>query len=293
MFGRKNSAEMHTWVEARLSDYADNQLASAERAQLERHLADCAQCQASLASLRWTIALVMQAPVPASQRSFVLPVPARRAPTFAFGFARLATALATLLLVAVIGVDLITQFGGASAPASAPAPKRDAAELAFAPTPTAPAALSAPSALPTAAPKPTLAPPLPAAVPPAPTKAPEPSKGAEALATQPALQDAQKLPSAIPSVRQPVASGAMVTATIPAPTATLAPTQTATAVVPTALLTPTVVAQARAEPTTRAPVAPPATTSQPTATPLRVVEIGLLFLTIFFGVLMVLFRRRQ
>jgi hypothetical protein len=46
-------------------------------------------------------------------------VPPKRQPSLASGFAGFATALATLLLFAVIGVNLITQSGG-SMTASAP-----------------------------------------------------------------------------------------------------------------------------------------------------------------------------
>ncbi|HEX7593570.1 MAG TPA: zf-HC2 domain-containing protein, partial [Anaerolineae bacterium] len=112
MAERKFSATEHAWVEERLSAYIDNQLAPLERAQLERHLRDCVRCQASLASLRWTVSLVQQAPAPALPRAFTLPVPARHAPAFGFGLARLATVAATLLLFAVIGVDAISQLGG-------------------------------------------------------------------------------------------------------------------------------------------------------------------------------------
>ena len=126
MVGRNNSTNVHAWVEARLSEYLDNQLAANERAQIEQHLRECVDCRASFESLRWTIALVKQAPAPALPRAFTLAVPAvaKRAPqkSLAFGLAQFATALATLLLLAVIGVDVITQFGGgvtATAPSAA------------------------------------------------------------------------------------------------------------------------------------------------------------------------------
>jgi hypothetical protein len=57
---------------------------------------------------------------------------------------------------------------------------------------------------------------------------------------------------------------------------------------------PTAVAQARAE-ATRAPqpTQVPLATAQPLATPLRVVEVGLLFLVVFFGTLVVVMWRRK
>ena len=58
MADRNFAANEHAWIEERLSAYIDNQLAPLEHAQLERHLRGCARCQASLASLRWTVSLL-------------------------------------------------------------------------------------------------------------------------------------------------------------------------------------------------------------------------------------------
>ena len=92
MFGR-SSSNSHTWVEARLSAYVDEQLDARERAQIEKHLSACARCQAQLESLRWTIDLLKHAPAPALPRSFTLPVPARRASAFGFNFATMRSQL--------------------------------------------------------------------------------------------------------------------------------------------------------------------------------------------------------
>jgi hypothetical protein len=299
MFERNDTAELHPWVEARLSAHIDNQLPTAERTHLEQHIGECARCRASLESLRWTIALVKQAPVPASSRSFTLPVPARREPaSFAFGFARFATALATLLLFAIIGVDLISHAlrGGAAAPAMAPSAAKEIAAptqaVALAPMPTQSVVSRAE---PTPAPKPSTAPvfapppaaPSPAA--PATAKAPESALGAaEVSPTQSVADTAQKSQGATPPARQP-ATGGVITATIPAPIATLEPTAT---VQSTATLAPTIVAQARTEPT-RGTVPTSTAPAEPIVSLLRVVEIGLLFAAFFFGVLMVLLGRRK
>ncbi len=131
MFSRLFS-DSHAWVAARLSAYIDEQLTASERARVDAHLRDCVRCQSSLKSLQWTIALVKQAPAPTVPRAFTLPVheyqardqfaaaPARTRPVvrtpsarFVFPALRLSTALATVLLVALVGIDLITQFGGA------------------------------------------------------------------------------------------------------------------------------------------------------------------------------------
>ena len=186
---RNFSENEHAWVEERLSAFVDDQLAPLERAQLERHLRECARCQASLASLRWTISLVKQAPAPALPRTFTLPMPVpspaptRRASSFGFGFARLATVVATLLLFAVIGVDAISQLGGGTA-AFGPGAQQSAAQptsVALAPaqvqdqakqaSPTVSTANSFAAAQPTAT-TPATRPQAPAALPPAPASAP-------------------------------------------------------------------------------------------------------------------------
>ncbi len=124
MLERKNNQELHSWVEERLSAYMDNQLPSLERARVDRHLRGCDECQRALASLQWTVALLKQAPAPALPRSFLLPVPerARRAPIIGLGVLRFGTAMATLLLISLIGIDLILQYGsfGMTATSSAP-----------------------------------------------------------------------------------------------------------------------------------------------------------------------------
>jgi Putative zinc-finger len=296
MAERKFSATEHAWVEERLSAYIDNQLAPLERAQLERHLRDCARCQASHASLRWTVSLVKQAPAPALPRAFTLPMPAqaRRAPAFGFGFARLATVAATLLLFAVIGVDAISQLGGGFA-ASAPAALQSAAQptsIALVPTSAADKSLAASPAV------------APAAVPPIATSAPSPTevfgRGGGAQETVPTdsaksgviTLTAPRAPAVAPrgSITATLAIGAASIATLVPPTATA----TATVPSPTAMAqsSPTPNAQARVQPTV-AP-APPRVDETPRqiVTPLRLGEIGLLFLAVFFGTLTVMLRRR-
>ncbi len=292
MSGRNHPAELHSWVEARLSDYIDQQLAPNERARVEQHLAECALCRASLESLRWTIALVKQAPVPAARRSFALPVPVPRSqPSFGFAFARLATAMATLALVATIGIDVITRMG-AGAPTSVMAPAAEklaeptqviALAPTFAPQPTEAsrvgiASESAPSAVP---PAPAFA----ATLPPAPTKAPAPLPFTSAVSP---TQSADSAKAQTQPARAPAAGSGIITPTIVAPTVTIAPTQTATPVPPTATPAPTMVAQVQREPVAGAPVAQTA----PLLSPFFIIEIGLFFAVIFFGTLTVLKRKR-
>ncbi len=66
----------HNWEERReqLSALLDNELAGAERAQLQTHLQSCSACRAELESLRRTRALLRALPQPALPRSFLLPL---------------------------------------------------------------------------------------------------------------------------------------------------------------------------------------------------------------------------
>ncbi len=294
MVGRKHIAESHTWVEARLSDYLDDQLAANERARLEAHLADCDQCRASLALLRWTVALVKQAPAPELPHSFTLPVPAQRtvpqrAP--AFGALRWATVLATLLFCVVIGVDAITHLGNSAMPpnavsaAQAVAVAPTMAALALQPS-TQPQAAESTRLADTAAPKP--------AVPPAPAptqvfglgggtadnSTDAPRSSTPGRTPRPALARA---PTISNTVTAPRAAGIAPTAT-----PTSAPTITATPVLPTVTLAPTRVAIAQIEPTLAPRAANPA--PRETISSLRVAEIGLLFVVVFLATLTILLR---
>ncbi len=216
MLGKQNFSERHIWSQARLSEYLDQQIAPAERAQLETHLTECAECRTALASLRWTIALVQQAPAPALPRSFTLPVPAQRAasPTFVFGLARFATALATLLLIAVIGVDVILQFSGGVSMTTALAPQTDKQVAAPVIAPTL-QAVAAP--LPTSAPKPLASPTqvAPAAEVAKPTQVAKPTSALSATMSAPAAAPIVRATLPAPAPSMPPLLGAMPTITIP------------------------------------------------------------------------------
>lgn len=304
MFERKNNREGHVWVEERLSDYIDNQLAPLERSHLERHVRGCARCQASLASLKWAISLLKRAPAPALPRSFALTVPSKPAHLFQLNLSmlRLATALATLMLFALVGVDLISQWGGAGAPAPLPAAREiveptQAIALVQATPSASPDVLVAPTAAPpTSAPAQLLVQPrapattsLPS---PAPTQAPGvASVAAETSATKAGADTAPK--SAItPPAPKPAAADARATPTAAMPTA-LAPSRTTTAVSPTAPIeSPTPKVEVRVEPT-RGPPPPPSELPREMGSPLRIAELGLLFVAVFLGALTALVWRRK
>jgi predicted anti-sigma-YlaC factor YlaD len=67
-----------------LSAYIDGELSAAERAQLERHIPGCPECQEALGELRRVHDLLAALPTPNAPRSFALPLdiylPARSAP---------------------------------------------------------------------------------------------------------------------------------------------------------------------------------------------------------------------
>ncbi len=364
---RKNNRELHSWVEERLSAYMDNQLPPLERVKVERHLRECSQCERALSSLLWTVSLLKQAPAPALPRSFVLPVPKQtpRAPIISISLLRLATAMATLFLITLVGIDVILQLGGAAAPASLSAPR-----VAIAPTTVAgqrQAAQSEPptqaanaqtfsegragaTAAPTTAPvaketvSPTAVPPVVAPLPAAPATAappavaPKPTSppaatSAPAATAAPAAGALQSQTGAAsrPSVRSSAVQGS------PTPSAplvmgrgggnekssqdnaaTAAPLQSqprSLDVEPTDTLVPATETPSSPLPAPKAASAPPTATprqealAQPTralttqpatvpssedaipVSPLRIAELGALFLAVFLGVLTLLLRR--
>ncbi len=284
MMGQNQSRRIHQWVEERLSEYVDNRLLPRERAAIEQHLAECAACRASLESLRWTIALVKQAPAPALPRTFVLPVPAPRAPrpSLAFGLAQFGAALATVLLLVVIGVDALIQSSALRAPMpsvayESAAPPREIA--AVPPTTTRETtswreATRLPTLTATSQPEQTPQAVMPAApLPTAPLK--------RAIADQTL--------SATPAPRAGVALATT-------PTVTSTPTATATSVTPTATAfpSPTLIAQAREG--TRAPQPTPLADTVATldTNVLRALEVLLLALAVFFSAMVfVLWRARR
>lgn len=299
MLGRNQSVNIHRWAEERLSEYLDNRLAANEHTRLEQHLRECAACRASLESLRWTIALLRQAPAPVSTRAFTLPVPAPRATrhAFAFGFAQFGAALATVLLLAVIGVDVIMQWSGMGAPLAMPAKEFSEPALEIAAAPTMPVPDPADVLVPTPSARPPSVPLLEATKPAEPTKAPLPTiaPAAAAMRTSPTpdAKSANDTERKSPSATLPRVGVALLTPSPTfTPTMTLAPTLTPGALPTPTAPTPTRVAQARPE--TRAPQ--PATV--PYATPsllplLRVIEVVLFLLALFFGVLVVILWRKR
>ncbi|HID62344.1 MAG TPA: hypothetical protein EYP49_06340 [Anaerolineae bacterium] len=140
-FGKAKSKAEHRRIKEMLSVYMDGELPSRDRARVEEHLAECADCTWDLETLRQTVDLVGQLPKVPAPRAFTIreaPRP-RRAGLFqarwAYTYLKGATALAAALLILVLAGDALFQFRGAVtgfAPAMAPA--KEVAAPAAAPT---------------------------------------------------------------------------------------------------------------------------------------------------------------
>ena len=106
----------HELCQEDLSAYTDGQLEPPQRARVEKHLQTCAACRADLEALRHTVALLHMVPAVKPPRSFLLPaseVAQQRGvqrQRFAYAALRLATAVATVLLVLVVSGDALLRF---------------------------------------------------------------------------------------------------------------------------------------------------------------------------------------
>ncbi|NIO72362.1 MAG: hypothetical protein GTN71_25900 [Anaerolineae bacterium] len=140
-FGKTNSKAEHRRIREMLSVYIDGELPSKDRARVEEHLAECADCTWELETLRQTVDLVGQLPKVPVPRAFTIheaPRP-RRVGLFqarwAYTYLKGATALAAALLILVLAGDALFQFQRSItgfAPAMAPA--KELAAPAAAPT---------------------------------------------------------------------------------------------------------------------------------------------------------------
>ena len=113
---RRNGESEHRRVGELLSAYLDGRVTGDEQAAVDRHLATCADCRRDLDELRWTVGLLREMPAVPVPRSFAIPAAQPRpasglwawlAGDRGFVFLRGATALATALLVVVVGLDLL------------------------------------------------------------------------------------------------------------------------------------------------------------------------------------------
>src|SRR5690348_11522128 len=76
MGGRRHPNDWERQRE-QLSAYIDGELSAAERAELERHIPGCPECQEALGELRRVHDLLAALPMPKAPRSFALPLDTR------------------------------------------------------------------------------------------------------------------------------------------------------------------------------------------------------------------------
>src|SRR6478736_775698 len=76
MGGRRHPNDWERQRE-QLSAYIDGELSAAERAELERHIPGCLECQEALGELRRVHDLLAALPMPKAPRSFALPLDTR------------------------------------------------------------------------------------------------------------------------------------------------------------------------------------------------------------------------
>jgi len=106
----------HELCQEDLSAYLDGQLTSRETGRIERHLETCAECRAELEALRHTVGLLRMVPEARPPRSFLLPVSetaqqrGEQRLHFAYATLRLATTVATALLVLVVSGDALLRY---------------------------------------------------------------------------------------------------------------------------------------------------------------------------------------
>jgi hypothetical protein len=265
-FRRTNSRAEHRRIRKILSVYIDGELPSGDRARVEEHLAECADCTWELETLRQTVDLVGQLPKVPVPRAFTIhetPRPrwvslfqARWAYTYLKG----ATALAAALLILVLAGDALFQFQRSItgfAPAVAPAKE-----------------LAAPATAPTVVAM-QEAPPAPTEAPIPPEEALDEAEGAAYAEVTPSPSPGEETKALVPmpTLIAPAARGGGPTArddTTATPLATPAPLLSEAEVTGTP---PSAAMEAPAEEAPEAPVAPtaaPEATPQPqmTATPL-------------------------
>ena len=116
----------HRHAERRLSAYLDGMLTERQKQRVERHLAQCSECEIELEGLRETVALLRLAPSLALPRSFALPMSAQAEQTSyqrwnkAFSALRGSAVAVSLGLVLLLSGDALIGTGllGSSSPRS-------------------------------------------------------------------------------------------------------------------------------------------------------------------------------
>ena len=275
-FRKTNAKAEHRRIREMLSVYIDGELPSGDRAKVEEHLAECADCTWELETLRQTVDLVGRLPKVLVPRAFTIhetPRPrwvslfqARWTYTYLKG----ATALAATLLILVLAGDALFQFQRVTtgfAPAMAPAKE-----------------LAAPAAAPTVVARQEVPPPAPVEAPISPEEVLDEAEGAAyaGVTPMPPPGEETKALAPMPTPTAPAARGGGPTTPVGAtatPLATPAPLvdkakATGTPLPAAAMEAP---AEEEAPEAPAAPAAAPMATPQPqmTATPVSVAPLAL------------------
>jgi anti-sigma factor RsiW len=99
------------WTD-QLSDYLDDELSAAERASVEAHLAECAECARTLASLRRIVAEASSLPPRPPENDLWPVIAARTVQQRRISFTIPQLAVASLLLAALSGGAVVLLVGG-------------------------------------------------------------------------------------------------------------------------------------------------------------------------------------
>ena len=142
-FVKRWTSSEHERTCQELSAYLDDELSTAHRSRLERHLQQCKDCREELASLRQTVELVQALPSVKLPRSFLLHAGEAAAQQrvqrarLGYSFLQAATAAATALLILVVSGDALLRYRPIQSVGARRAPQALAAPTAFAAEPTA------------------------------------------------------------------------------------------------------------------------------------------------------------
>ena len=200
-FRRTNAKAEHRRIIEMLSIYIDGELPPDDRARIEEHLAECADCTWELETLRQTVNLMGQLPKVPVPRAFTIyeaQLPKRVGlfqAKWAYTYLKGATALAAALLILVLAGDALLQFQRATtffAPAMAPAKE-----------------LAAPAAAPTVVARQEVPPPAPTEAPSPPEEALEEAEGAAyvEITPSPPLDEETKALAPMPTLTAPADRG--------------------------------------------------------------------------------------
>ena len=114
---KRSTQTEHRFCQDNLSPFLDKELTPREQTRVARHLDECVDCRADLASLRRTVAVLHAVPALKPPRTFFIPASEGvrqkqvRRSRVAYGYLQFATAVATVLLLLVVSGDAVLRSG--------------------------------------------------------------------------------------------------------------------------------------------------------------------------------------